>query len=202
MNFDKNADGLIPAIIQDAQTRKVLMLGYMNAEAYAQTKATGIITFFSRSKQRLWVKGETSGNYLHVVDMMLDCDEDTLLVLARPVGPVCHTGTDTCFKESNQENLWFLESLQGLIASRALEAAQGLDSKSYTVELFRKGVNKIAQKVGEEAVETVIEATNGTPERLREEAADLLYHLLVLLQSQEMRLQDIIAVLQARNQKP
>jgi phosphoribosyl-ATP pyrophosphohydrolase/phosphoribosyl-AMP cyclohydrolase len=202
MNFDKNTDGLIPAIIQDAQTRKVLMLGYMNAEAYAQTKATGIITFFSRSKQRLWVKGETSGNYLHVVDMMLDCDEDTLLVLARPVGPVCHTGTDTCFKESNQENLWFLESLQGLIASRALEAAQGLDSKSYTVELFRKGVNKIAQKVGEEAVETVIEATNGTPERLREEAADLLYHLLVLLQSQEMRLQDIIAVLQARNQKP
>lgn len=163
------------------------MLGFMNEEAYAKTKETGMVTFFSRTKNRLWTKGETSGNFLKVVQMLVDCDNDTLLIKAIPAGPVCHTGKDTCFGEKNQEDVMFLKFLQDFIEQRRQEMPEG----SYTTSLFNKGVNRMAQKVGEEAVETVIEATNGTEEGFIYEASDLVYHLIVLLTSKGLRLEDL-----------
>ncbi|MDB5239800.1 MAG: phosphoribosyl-ATP diphosphatase, partial [Spirosoma sp.] len=172
INFDKSPDGLLPAVIQDAQTGKVLMLGYMNREAYNKTIADNVVTFFSRSKQRLWTKGETSGNFLHVRDILIDCDGDTLLIKALPDGPTCHTGADTCFSEVNRGKAQFLNYLQNLIHDRKINPTD----TSYTASLFKKGVNKIAQKVGEEAVELVIEAKDNNDELFRGEAADLLFH--------------------------
>ena len=186
MDFEK-MNGLVPAIIQDAATQKVLMLGFMNREAYQKTVETSKVTFYSRTKQRLWTKGEESGNFLHVVDIKSDCDEDTLLIQAHPVGPVCHTGTDTCWGEENRQPVMFLKELQEFISRRYAEMPEG----SYTTSLFQSGVNKMAQKVGEEAVETVIEACNGSNERLVYEGADLLYHLIVLLTSKGLRIEDL-----------
>jgi phosphoribosyl-ATP pyrophosphohydrolase/phosphoribosyl-AMP cyclohydrolase len=204
INFDKSPDGLIPAVIQDAQTGKVLMLGYMNREAYDKTAAENIVTFFSRSKQRLWTKGETSGNFLHVTEIRVDCDGDTLLVKANPDGPTCHTGADTCFNEVNQatggatpNGGHFLNYLQGVIHDRKVNPAD----TSYTASLFKKGVNKIAQKVGEEAVELVIEAKDTDDDLFRGEAADLLFHYLVLLEYKNIDLNEIVAVLQSRHAK-
>ncbi|MDR3184368.1 MAG: bifunctional phosphoribosyl-AMP cyclohydrolase/phosphoribosyl-ATP diphosphatase HisIE [Prevotellaceae bacterium] len=194
LNFEK-AGGLIPAIIQDSLTGKVLMLGFMNEAALAQTKATGLVTFFSRSKNRLWTKGETSGNTLQVVDILTDCDADTLLIKATPAGPVCHTGNDTCFDEENAEAVMFLKYLQDFIAHRRATMPEG----SYTTQLFTAGINRMAQKVGEEAVETVIEATNGEAGKLTGEAADLLYHLIVLLTAKGLRLDDVCRELQRRH---
>jgi len=178
IDFDKSG-GLVPAIIQDEQTLKVLMLGYMNREALEKTQASGKVTFFSRSKNRLWTKGEESGNFLNLVSVTSDCDNDTLLVKVKPVGPVCHTGSDTCWGESNQGDFEFLNYLQKFIQVRFKEMPEG----SYTTSLFKKGINRMAQKVGEEAVETVIEATNGTDDGFLYEASDLVYHLIVLLTS-------------------
>ncbi|CAN5316390.1 bifunctional phosphoribosyl-AMP cyclohydrolase/phosphoribosyl-ATP diphosphatase HisIE [soil metagenome] len=197
INFDKSSDGLIPAVIQDAETGKVLMLGYMNREAYDKTVAENIVTFFSRSKQRLWTKGETSNNFLHVQDILIDCDGDTLLIKTNPAGPTCHTGADTCFDEVNQGRGQFLNYLQGIIHDRKVNPSE----KSYTTTLFNRGVNKIAQKVGEEAVELVIEAKDDNDDLFKGEAADLLFHFLVLLEQKNMNLDDIIAVLKARHQK-
>lgn len=194
LDFDKQG-GLIPAIIQDYQTNKVLMLGYMNAEALKKTKELGKVTFFSRSKSRLWTKGEESGNFLHVVSITEDCDNDTLLIKANPVGPVCHTGMDTCFGEKNEEDIMFLKYLQDFIVRRRQEMPEG----SYTTTLFNKGVARMAQKVGEEAVETVIEAMSGNDERLLYEASDMLYHLIVLLTSKGYRLEDLARELQKRH---
>lgn len=194
LDFDK-MNGLIPAIIQDAVTSKVLMLGFMNKEAYDRTLETKKVTFFSRTRQKLWTKGEESGNFLHVVAVKEDCDHDTLLIEACPEGPVCHTGTDTCWGEKNEEPVMFLKQLQDFIDRRHEEMPEG----SYTTSLFRAGVNKMAQKVGEEAVETVIEACNGTDERLIYEGADLLYHLIVLLTSKGYRIEDLVRELQVRH---
>jgi phosphoribosyl-ATP pyrophosphohydrolase/phosphoribosyl-AMP cyclohydrolase len=193
IDFAKYADGLVPAIVQDPATGAVLMLGFMNAEAVEQTEATGRITFFSRSKQRLWTKGETSGNFLELVSITPDCDNDTLLVKARPAGPVCHTGTATCFAEA-RTSLSFLTELESIIASRAAEPIEG----SYVTKLFAKGLNKIAQKVGEEAVEMVIAAKDDDIEAFKSEAADLLFHYLVLLRARGVGLGDIISVLEDR----
>lgn len=197
MNLDyAKMGGLVPAIIQDADTAKVLMLGFMNEEAYQKTVETGRVTFFSRTKNRLWTKGEESGNFLHVVEIKADCDNDTLLVRVHPVGPVCHRGTDTCWGEKNESDpVLFLKTLQDFICRRYEEMPEG----SYTTSLFRSGVNKMAQKVGEEAVETVIEACNGTDERLIYEGADLLYHLIVLLTSKGYRIEDLARELQERH---
>ena len=197
INFDKSPDGLVPAVIQDVATGKVLMLGYMNEEAYRKTEAEGIVTFFSRSKQRLWTKGETSSNFLHVKQMLVDCDGDTLLIKASPDGPTCHTGADTCFEEVNKGKGQFLNYLQGIIHERRVNPSDA----SYTASLFKKGVNKIAQKVGEEAVELVIEAKDNNDDLFRGEAADLMFHFLVLLEQKNMNLDDIIAVLQQRHDK-
>ncbi|MDY2641705.1 MAG: bifunctional phosphoribosyl-AMP cyclohydrolase/phosphoribosyl-ATP diphosphatase HisIE [Mediterranea sp.] len=186
MDFEK-MNGLVPAIIQDAVTQKVLMLGFMNREAYQKTVETGKVTFYSRTKQRLWTKGEESGNFLNVVDIKSDCDDDTLLIQVHPVGPVCHTGTDTCWGEENRQPVMFLKELQEFISRRHAEMPEG----SYTTSLFQSGVNKMAQKVGEEAVEAVIEACNGTNERLIYEGADLLYHLIVLLTSKGLSIEDL-----------
>lgn len=187
---------MVPAIIQDAQTKQVLMLGYMNEEAYQKTINTKKVTFWSRSRNCLWTKGETSGNFLHLVDIMVDCDNDTLLVKATPDGPTCHTGTDTCWGEENKENaLLFLTELQDFINQRHEEMPEG----SYTTKLFKDGINKIAQKVGEEALETVIEATNGTDEHLVYEASDLLYHLIVLLASKRLRIEQVADELHKRH---
>ena len=195
IDFEKSG-GLVPAIIQDANTKNVLMLGYMNKEAYDKTIATKKVTFWSRSRNCLWTKGETSGNFLHLKDIMVDCDNDTLLVKARPDGPTCHTGTDTCWGEDNKQNpLLFLTELQDFINLRHEEMPEG----SYTTSLFSKGINKIAQKVGEEALETVIEATNGTSEHLVYEASDLLYHLLVMLTEKKLRIEDVALELQKRH---
>lgn len=194
IDFEKMG-GLIPAIIQDSATSKVLMLGFMNEEAYAKTKETGMVTFFSRTRNRLWTKGETSGNFLKVVQMLVDCDNDTLLIKAIPAGPVCHTGKDTCFGEKNQEDVMFFKFLQDFIEQRRQEMPEG----SYTTSLFNKGVNRMAQKVGEEAVETVIEATNGTEEGFIYEASDLVYHLIVLLTSKGLRLEDLARELKKRH---
>jgi phosphoribosyl-AMP cyclohydrolase / phosphoribosyl-ATP pyrophosphohydrolase len=196
-NFDKSPDGLIPAVIQDAQTGRVLMLGYMNREAYAKTIAENRVTFFSRSKQRLWTKGETSDNFLHVRQLLLDCDGDTLLIKADPAGPTCHTGSDTCFNEVNSSNGLFLNYLQNIIHDRKTNPTD----ESYTASLFKRGVNKIAQKVGEEAVELVIEAKDDNDDLFRGEAADLLFHFLVLLEQKNIPLDDVIAVLQQRHRR-
>ena len=194
LDFEKMG-GLIPAIVQDNNTNKVLKLGFMNEEAYEETKETGKVTFFSRTKNRLWMKGETSGNTLQVVSMMVDCDNDTILIKANPAGPVCHTGADTCFGEKNVEDIMFLKYLQDFIEQRRQEMPEG----SYTTSLFLKGVNRMAQKVGEEAVETVIEATNGTEDGFIYEASDLIYHLIVLLTSKGLRLEDLARELKKRH---
>lgn len=194
LDFEK-MNGLIPAIIQDEHTQKVLMLGFMNKEAYEKTVETGKVTFFSRTKNRLWTKGETSGNFLNVVSIKADCDNDTLLIQAVPEGLVCHTGTDTCWGEKNEQDVMFLKELQDFIDKRHAE----MPEKSYTTSLFKSGVNKMAQKVGEEAVETVIEACNGTDERLIYEGADLLYHLIVLLTSKGYRIEDLARELKERH---
>ena len=193
-DFDK-MNGLVPAIIQDHLTSKVLMLGFMNREAYRLTLETRKVTFFSRTKQRLWTKGEESGNFLHVVSILTDCDNDSLLIKAKPDGPVCHTGADTCWGEKNKEDILFLKYLQDFIQKRHEE----LPENSYTTSLFQSGINRMAQKVGEEAVETVIEATNGTDERLIYEAADLVYHLIVLLTSKGYRIEDLANELRKRH---
>lgn len=194
LDFDK-MNGLIPAIIQDNYTQKVLMLGFMNKEAYEKTVETGKVTFFSRTKNRLWTKGEESGNFLHVVSIKADCDNDTLLIMVHPEGPVCHKGTDTCWGEKNEQDIMFLKELQDFIDRRRQE----MPEKSYTTSLFNSGVNKMAQKVGEEAVETVIEACNGTDERLIYEGADLLYHLIVLLTYKGYRIEDLAHELKERH---
>jgi phosphoribosyl-ATP pyrophosphohydrolase/phosphoribosyl-AMP cyclohydrolase len=198
MDLDFNKmDGLIPAIIQDNFTSKVLMLGFMNKEAYEKTVATGKVTFFSRTKNRLWTKGEESGNFLNVVSIKEDCDKDTLSIKVKPVGPVCHTGADTCWNEENTEDIMFLKYLQDFIYQRHEE----MPEKSYTTSLFNSGVNRMAQKVGEEAVETVIEATNGTDDRLIYEASDLIYHLIVLLTSKGYRIEDLARELKKRHKE-
>lgn len=194
LDFEK-MNGLVPAIIQDNYTQKVLMLGFMNKEAYDKTVETGKVTFFSRTKNRLWTKGEESGNFLHVVSIQADCDKDTLLIKVHPEGPVCHTGTDTCWGEKNEQDIMFLKELQDFIDKRHAEMLE----KSYTTSLFKSGVNKMAQKVGEEAVETIIEACNGTDERLIYEGADLLYHLIVLLTSKGYRIEDLARELKERH---
>lgn len=194
VDFNKQG-GMVPAIIQDALTGKVLMLGYMNEEALTKTQSTGKVTFYSRSKQRLWTKGEESGNFLNLVSIASDCDNDTLLIKVNPVGPVCHTGSDTCWNEKNQSELFFLSYLQDFIDKRFKEMPEG----SYTTSLFNSGVNRMAQKVGEEAVETVIEATNGTDEGFIYEASDLLYHLIVLLTSKGYRIDDLVNELKKRH---
>lgn len=194
LDFEK-MNGLVPAIIQDNYTQKVLMLGFMDEEAYQKTVETGKVTFFSRTKNRLWTKGEESGNFLNVVEIKADCDQDTLLIKVHPEGPVCHTGTDTCWGETNSQDIMFLKELQDFICQRHAE----MPEKSYTTTLFKSGVNKMAQKVGEEAVETVIEACNGTDERLIYEGADLLYHLIVLLTSKGYRIEDLARELKERH---
>ncbi len=195
INFDK-MDGLVPAVIQDAETQKVLMLGFMNHESYAKTVETGKVTFFSRTKQCLWTKGETSGNFLNVVSIKNDCDNDTLLIQVHPEGSVCHTGTDTCWGEKNEANpLAFLGELQDFIETRHKEMPEG----SYTTSLFKDGINRMAQKVGEEALEAVIEAVNGTDERLIYESSDMLYHLIVLLTSKGLRIEQLATELRNRH---
>lgn len=204
IDFEKMG-GLVPAIIQDATTRNVLMLGFMNEEAYQKTLATGHVTFWSRTRQTLWTKGETSGHFLNLVDMKVDCDNDTLLVRVHPIGPTCHTGTDTCWGEENKMDdgrgkmednpLLFLKELQDFIDLRKQQMPAG----SYTTSLFTKGINKIAQKVGEEALETVIEATNGDKEHLVYEASDLLYHLIVMLTEKGLRIEDVANELHRRH---
>lgn len=195
IDFDK-MNGLVPAIIQDAVTKNVLMLGFMNQEAYQKTIETKKVTFWSRTRQCLWTKGETSGHYLHLVSIQVDCDNDTLLVKVHPEGPTCHKGTDTCWGEENHLNpILFLSELQDFICRRHEE----MPENSYTTSLFRKGVNKMAQKVGEEAVETVIEATNGTTENLIYEGSDLLYHLIVLLTGKGLRIEDLVTELAKRH---
>lgn len=194
-DFSKSADGLVPAIIQDAQTNRVLMLGYMNAEAFEKTNAEKKVSFWSRSKKRLWTKGEESGNFLFVEDVLCDCDNDTILIKAKPAGPVCHTGTDTCWGETNTGH--FLFELERVIQSRKNADPES----SYTAMLFSKGINKIAQKVGEEAVEVVIEAKDNNDELFLNESADLLYHYLVLLAAKGKSLEDVVQVLTKRHGK-
>ncbi|VBB45641.1 fused phosphoribosyl-AMP cyclohydrolase; phosphoribosyl-ATP pyrophosphatase [uncultured Paludibacter sp.] len=196
MNLDfQKLNGLVPAIIQDNNTLKVLMLGFMNEDALKKTEETGKVTFFSRTKNRLWTKGEESGNFLNVVSITPDCDNDTLLIKVNPVGPVCHTGNDTCWNEKNKTDIAFLQYLQEFITKRKAEMPEG----SYTTSLFQKGVNRMAQKVGEEAVETVIEAVNGTDEGFLYEASDLIYHLIVLLTHKGYSLTDIAKELEKRH---
>lgn len=200
IDFDK-MDGLVPAIIQDADTRQVLMLGFMNREAYDKTLSSGKVTFWSRTRQTLWTKGETSGNFLNLVSMAVDCDNDTLLVKVHPDGPTCHTGTDTCWGESNtpiaqsDSPLQFIAELQDFIEKRKEEMPEG----SYTTRLFRDGMAKISQKVGEEALETVIEAISGPDDKLVYEAGDMVYHLLVMLTARGLRIEDIAEELRRRH---
>ena len=194
MNIDfKKGDGLVPVIIQNAQTMQVLMLGYMNKEAFDQTIETKKVTFYSRSKQRLWMKGESSGNTLSVIDIKMDCDQDSLLIFVNPKGPTCHTGSTSCFKEETAKG--FIYELEKTISDRI----NSNDSKSYTNELYQKGINKIAQKVGEEAVELVIEAKDSNDELFKNEAADLLYHLLILLKAKDQSFSNIEGVLKSRS---
>ena len=196
MNVDiKSAHGLIPAIIQDSETKNVLMLGYMNEESLQKTIDTQKVTFFSRSKQRLWTKGEESGNFLHLVDIKNDCDGDTLLIQAKPVGPTCHKGTDTCWATENKQEYGFISNLENTIKTRRENADS---EKSYVASLFEKGINKIAQKVGEEAVEVVIEAKDNNDDLFLSESADLLFHYLILLQAKGYELNDVINVLKSR----
>ncbi len=193
IDYSKYSDGLVPAIVQDANTKNVLMLGFINDEALQKTKNTGFVTFYSRSRQQLWTKGETSGNYLKFVSISVDCDQDTVLIQAEPVGPVCHTGAATCFADENQ--LPFLQHLTNIIKHRYENRNDG----SYTASLFNKGINKIAQKVGEEAVELVIESKDNNEDLFLGEAADLLFHYMVLLQAKGYSLKDVLAVLQKRH---
>ncbi len=197
LDFNKNTDGLLPAIIQDALSQKILMLGYMNQEAFEKTQNEKIVTFYSRSKKRLWTKGETSGNFLHVQEIKIDCDQDTILIKAKPEGVVCHTGADTCFEESNKNSVFFLEYLQSIIRERKNQ----IPTTSYTASLFSRGINKIAQKVGEEAVELVIEAKDNNKDLFLGEAADLLFHYLVLLEAKNISLHEVIEVLEKRHKK-
>ena len=194
LDFEK-LGGILPAIIQDARSNRVLMLGFMNSEAYEKTSADGRVTFYSRTKKRLWTKGEESGNFLNVVEIIEDCDKDTLLVRVNPEGPVCHTGTETCFGDGTDDGLEFVQELQDLLRSRKEE----LPENSYTAKLFSKGVNSIAQKVGEEAVELIIEAKDNDDTLFENEAADLLYHFLILLKAKGFKLLDIEAVLKNRH---
>ncbi|MBU2527078.1 MAG: bifunctional phosphoribosyl-AMP cyclohydrolase/phosphoribosyl-ATP diphosphatase HisIE [Bacteroidetes bacterium] len=196
IHFDKYPDALVPAIVQDPLTKTVLMLGYMNSEAVEKTKESGKVTFFSRSKNRLWTKGEESGNFLFFDAMKIDCDQDALLVYAKPHGPTCHTGAATCWAEKNESGFGFFSQLEEIIAERKTNLD---DEKSYVASLFKKGINKIAQKVGEEAVETVIEAKDHNDELFKNEAADLLFHYLILLQAKGFKLSDIEAVLKSRH---
>lgn len=198
IDFSKDKDGLVPAIIQDAETKNVLMLGYMNREAFEKTKESGKVTFFSRSKQRLWTKGEESGNFLHLIDLKVDCDNDTLLISVNPEGPTCHTGTDTCWGEKNTSEMAFLNILEEVIADRRSNPE---NEKSYVASLFRSGMNKIAQKVGEEAVEVVIEAKDENDDLFLNESADLLFHYLILLQAKGYRLSDVTHILKSRHSK-
>jgi phosphoribosyl-ATP pyrophosphohydrolase/phosphoribosyl-AMP cyclohydrolase len=195
INFSKYSDGLVPAIVQDDETEKVLMLGFMNPEALAKTKALGKVTFYSRSKKRLWTKGEASGHYLIFKEMRIDCDQDTLLIRASPLGPVCHTGADTCWDEKNEGD--FLSSLEKIIRDRKNHPQEN----SYVSGLFRRGINKIAQKVGEEAVELLIEAKDRNEQLFLNEAADLLFHYLILLEARGHNLGEVRSVLQARHDK-
>lgn len=194
IDFAKYSDGLVPAIVQDANTNKVLMLGFMNEEAFDKTTELGKVSFYSRSKNRLWTKGEESGNFLLLKEIKTDCDNDTLLIKAEPVGPVCHTGADTCWNEKNQNDNFLLE-LENVISNRKNNPSE----KSYTSSLFAKGINKVAQKVGEEAVELVIEAKDNNEALFKNEAADLLFHYLILLQAKGYKLNDIIDVLKERH---
>lgn len=194
-DFTKSANGLIPAIVQDSETKNVLMLGYMNEEALQKTLETQKVTFFSRSKQRLWTKGEESGNFLNLVSIKNDCDGDTLLIQAKPVGPTCHTGADTCWQEENKENYGFISQLEDTIKTRRENADS---EKSYVASLFEKGINKIAQKVGEEAVEVVIEAKDDNDDLFLSESADLLFHYLILLQAKGFQIDDVVEVLKKR----
>ena len=191
--FSKYSDGLAPVIVQDAETHKVLMLGFMNEAAFEKTVAEGRVTFYSRTKQRLWTKGETSGNFLEVGEILNDCDNDTLLIKAIPAGPVCHTGADTCFNEKNSR--FGLKKLETIIAGRMTNPTD----ESYTSSLFKKGINKIAQKVGEEAVELVIESKDTNDEKFLNEAADLLFHYLVLLRAKGHSLEEVVGVLEGRH---
>ena len=195
IDFKKNLDGLIPAIIQDATSKNVLMLGYMNQEAFEKTQNTKKVTFFSRTKNRLWTKGEESGNFLNLVDLKLDCDNDTLLIFVNPIGPTCHKGSDTCWNDTNNETYGFISKLEETIANR-IENADA--SKSYIASLFKKGINKVAQKVGEEAVEVVIEAKDTNDTLFLNESADLLFHYLLLLQAKGFKLKDVVEVLKGR----
>lgn len=196
LNFNKNPDNLIPAIIQDATTKTVLMLGYMNEEAYQQTILTQKVTFFSRTKNRLWTKGEESGNFLNLVSMNVDCDKDTLLIQVNPTGPVCHTGAETCWQQPNKADYGFLSNLENTIQLRKEKADS---SSSYVASLFAKGINKIAQKVGEEAIEVVIEAKDNNENLFLNESADLLFHYLILLNAKGFELNDVVKILKDRS---
>ena len=204
IDFNKNNDGLVPAIVQDANTKNVLMLGYMNQEAYNKTIDSSKVTFYSRTKSRLWTKGEESGNFLNLVDIKLDCDNDTLLVMVDPVGPTCHKGTDTCWGEENKSTFGFITELENIIQNRKDQAdgiipiPEGV-KPSYVSSLFKSGINKVAQKVGEEAVEVVIEAKDDNDQLFKDESADLLFHYLILLQAKGFKLQDIVKVLESRH---
>lgn len=194
-DFSKNPDGLLPCIIQDDTTHKVLMLGYMNLEAYQKTEREHLVTFYSRSKKRLWTKGESSGNFLSVVEIRTDCDADTILIRAKPTGPVCHTGSDTCFDEDNLDSSGFLPKLEEIIEERR----QSFVRESYVSNLFKSGITSIAQKVGEEAIELIIESKDGDNQKFLNEAADLMFHFLILLQARNFKLKDVEHVLKSRN---
>ncbi|MFV8372022.1 bifunctional phosphoribosyl-AMP cyclohydrolase/phosphoribosyl-ATP diphosphatase HisIE [Flavobacterium sp. LB2P74] len=195
IDFSKNTDGLIPAIIQDSETKTVLMLGFMNAEAYQKTVDTKKVTFYSRTKQRLWTKGEESGNFLNLIDIKNDCDNDTLLIQVKPEGPTCHKGTDTCWADKNKGDYGFISNLEDTIQLRKENADS---EKSYVASLFKLGMNKIAQKVGEEAIEVVIEAKDDNDDLFLSESADLLFHYLILLQAKGFKLNDVVEVLKSR----
>ena len=195
IDFNKNPDGLVPAIIQDANTKNVLMLGYMNQDALDKTQQTQKVTFFSRTKNRLWTKGEESGNFLNLVEIKLDCDNDTLLIFVNPSGPTCHKGSGTCWNDTNNESYGFISKLEDVITNR-IEDAEA--SKSYIATLFKEGINKIAQKVGEEAVEVIIEAKDTNDELFLNESADLLFHYLLLLQAKGFKLNDVVTILIGR----
>ncbi len=198
IDFNKEGTGLVPAVIQDATTHKVLMLGYMNKEAVEKTLSSKKVTFYSRSKERLWTKGETSGNFLELVSLKKDCDNDSLLIQAHPKGPTCHTGTDTCWQEENTSTFGFLSELENIISDRIQNKE---DQKSYVSSLYQKGIHKVAQKVGEEAVEVVIEAMRDRDDLFLEESADLLFHYLFLLQCKGFSLEDVSKILVKRNRK-
>lgn len=205
IDFTKNIDQLVPVIVQDHTTSKVLMLGYMNEEAFLKTNQSGKVTFYSRSKKRLWTKGEESGNFLEVVNIQNDCDNDTLLIKVNPAGPVCHTGADTCWGEKNETDFGFLTELEEIISERKksseIQKELRKNDESYVVSLFDKGINKIAQKVGEEAVEVVIEAKDNNDDLFLDESADLLFHYLILLKAKGFELKDVVNILRERHQK-